>query len=119
MRHQLTTETIEALANSLRLFLRQNDLWHDTLILFNQIAYTSRDDSIVLLEERADPHAYFEHVAEPHILSMCFEGPLYDLINHRGGALLDAFNQIFEAYDVYYELGNTWNLTCVQNPCRS
>lgn len=58
-------------------------------------------------ESIADPKDYFEYVREPNILSMSFEGGLYEVLNGYNGFKLEAeFQKIFHKYGLYYELGN-------------
>ncbi len=109
------------LANEIRKWLLDNDMWIDTVIYFDGRAYAPWDDEghfyyndrEHLIEYEADPRDYFEYVGNPHILSMSFEGPLYDLLNYGfSNRLLNEFDSIFKKYGLLYELGNAWNLTC-------
>jgi hypothetical protein len=48
---------------------------------------------------------------------MSFEGGLYDVLHgctRDCVKLAEEFWGIFEKYDVYYEYGNSWNLTCYE-----
>jgi hypothetical protein len=115
----LTKTNIEELANEIILFLNSRSLSDSVSIYFNNKVMRSRgvwdeDYNYIpnwITEENVNPHDYFEWVAYDHILSMGFEGGLYDLINYRGGATLDKFMDIFEKRGLYYELGNAWNLS--------
>lgn len=119
----LTDEQIEKLAVEIREFLLSHGIWQDTEIYFNGKRFTTRnpedghyyynDRDKLFAEENQNPKDYFEYVANDHILSMAFEGPVYHMINgfgHKG--LIKRFNKIFERYGVYYEQGHAWNLTC-------
>ncbi len=116
---KLTKTNIEEFANEIIAFLNKYELASYVSIYYNGKAMRSRgrwDDDYNyvpnwIAEDDVDPHDYFEWAAYDHILSMSFEGDLYDVINNRGGALLNSFNMIFNKYDLYYELGNAWNLT--------
>lgn len=116
---KLTKTNIEEFANEIIAFLNKYELASYVNIYYNGKVMRSRgrwDDDYNYVpnwvaEDDVDPHDYFEWAAYNHILSMSFEGDLYDVINHRGGALLNTFNMIFNKYDLYYELGNAWNLT--------
>ena len=69
-------------------------------------------------EYEDEPTKYFEYVAKNHILSMSFEGELNHVLNAyvQGWSKLESeFQAIFEKHGVYYEMGNSWNLTCY--PC--
>lgn len=61
------------------------------------------------VEENCHPYDYFEYYNDNHILSMSFEGNLYDCLNYGSGS--NALEKLFEDYGLYYELGNAWNLT--------
>ena len=109
------------LANEIREWLLKNEMWIDTIIYFDGKAYAPWDkkgnfyynDREHLIEYESDPKDYFEYVGNPHILSMSFEGPLYDLINYDfSHPLLKEFDSIFEKHGLVYELGDAWNLTC-------
>lgn len=105
---KLTKIEIEKLANEIVKWLKDNDMLSATCIYYNN----KRICDGVLEDGEFDPHDYFEYAAYDHILSMSFEDNLYDLINYMDGNLLDKFNDIFKKYGLYYELGNSWNLTC-------
>ena len=122
---KITKTDIGRLANEIKAFLEKNGLASDVSIYFNGNATRSRTDAkwnwdegcyehniYWITEENVDPHDYFEYAAYEHILSMSFEGALYELLNYSGGKIMDKFMKIFEKYGLYYELGNAWNLTC-------
>ena len=60
-------------------------------------------------EEDCHPGDYFEYYNHNHILSMSFEGDLYDILNYGNGSR--ELEKLFDEYGVYYELGNAWNLS--------
>lgn len=120
----LTEELIENLAAEIREFLIAEEMWQDVTIYFNRKAFSTYDkmngkyyyndrEHLVVLEDE-DPKRYFEYVNPDHILSMSFEGPVYEVVNHWPGydSIRKRFDAIFEKYGLYYELGNTWNLSC-------
>lgn len=122
-------ETAAKFAAEIVRFLRQNHLWSDTRVYFNGQCYATDDGkgTGILLENRMegngplylipdmDPRDYFQYVNPEHILSMSFEGPLYDCLNccaGKHGYEIEAMLwHLFEKYDCYYELGDAWNLT--------
>lgn len=64
------------------------------------------------IEDGYDPRDYFRYVRDPNILSMSFEGPMYDAVNYGNNpAFMKEFNSLLNRYGLYYELGNAWNLT--------
>ena len=74
-------------------------------------------DAIMDNLENKNPKDYFEYVVEPNILSMSFEGGLNYLLNGYmmcGCKLLNQFTNIFNKYECYYELGDSWNLTIAE-----
>ena len=105
---KLSKIKIEKMANEIVDFLKKNEMIDCTCIYYNN----KRINDGKLEDGEFDPHDYFEWAANDHILSMSFEGDLYDVINYDGGRRLDKFQKIFSSYGLYYELGDSWNLTC-------
>ena len=121
----LTAEKTEQLATDIFNWLVKNGMWVDTHIYFNGKCWsTNNKDSTEFcynqhkyFEYEADPKNYFQYVREPNILSMSFEGELYDVLNgyaYGWGKYADEFKNIFEKYGLYFELGHAWNLTCYE-----
>lgn len=120
---KLNTQQIENLAIEIRNFLIEQKLWIDCNIYFNGKCFTTYDGKVfanndcknlIVLEDR-NPKDYFSYVAEDHILSMSFEGPFYSALNYRGrGHIIKDFNELLSKYGVYYEQGESWNLTCFE-----
>lgn len=67
------------------------------------------ENAKVTVEENCHPGDYFEYYNHNHILSMSFEGLLYDLLNEYGEC--KALDDLLKEYGLYYELGNSWNLS--------
>ena len=117
---KLSKIKIEELVKEIEEFLRKNDLLGDVRIYFNnkchdwQYAYKTLEyEKKIMLD--ISPLDYFEWAAHKHILSMSFEGSFYEVMNgYTKGAwdLQDKFLKLLEKYNLYYELGNAWNLTC-------
>ena len=116
---KLSKINIEALAFEIRSFLERSGLASSVSIYFNNKVVRDRGEYdkdynyIPNWEttENVDPHDYFEWAAYDHILSMSFEGPLYDVLNYSYGKSEEMFRSIFERRGLYYEFGNSWNLT--------
>lgn len=122
---KITKADIERLANEIIAFLEAYHIASDVSIYYNGNVIRSKTEHVWDWDNSeynakytwvktydVDPHDYFEYAAYDHILSMSFEGGLYDLLNYNGGSKMDKFMKIFEKYGLYYELGNSWNLTC-------
>lgn len=114
---KLTKTLIEQMAKEVMDYLIENELSHDVCIYYNNKKMKNdydwhNDDAPanIVIQEGYDPHDYFEWAAHNHILSMSFEGPLYQAINY-GTYDIEGLDHIFNKYGVYYELGNMWNLT--------
>ena len=108
----MRAQEVEQMAVEIREWLIDKGLWIDVRMYYNGKVYYGENFGI---EEQANPKDYFDYVAEPHILSMSFEGALYEVFNGtsaRSTKLCAEFQEILEKYQVYYELGNAWNLTC-------
>ena len=109
----LTKKQIEELATEIFNWLNDNEMWIDTQIYFNGKCWSTsnKEHTEFCYNERR----YFEYVREPNILSMSFEGDLYDVLNgyaYGWAKKAEEFNNIFRKYGVYFELGNSWNLSC-------
>lgn len=122
----LTEKQIEQLATEIFNWLNDHEMWIDIAIYFNGKCWsTSNQDHTEFcynenkyFEYEAEPKDYFEYVREPNILSMSFEGSLYDVLNGyvSGWIKLESeFRKIFEKYGLHFELGNAWNLTCFES----
>lgn len=117
----MDAKTIECLAKEIREYLLQNELWQDVRIYFNRKAFATDDgqghyaynnpNKLFVIED-VDPRDYFDYCGD--IMSMSFEGPLYDVLNYYFGSLESGLAAIFDKYGCYYELGNAWNLTLHQ-----
>ncbi len=121
-----TQKQIEKMAIEVRSFLLEHEIWQDVTIYFNGKAFATSDgkkfayndpDNLIVLEGK-NPRDYFEYVNPDHILSMSFEGPLYDCLNMNGeygydfeSKIEEGLREIFSKYGCYYELGNAWNLS--------
>ena len=115
---QLTKSQIEKLALDIMLFLDAHHMQDGVCLYFNNKRIRSKgnwdgeDLTYEWVEDpNMDPHDYFEFAAYEHILSMSFEGSLYDCLNYSFGQREEQFRAIFDRYDLYFELGNAWNLT--------
>ena len=122
----LTKKQREQLATEIFNWLNDHEMWVDTQIYFNGKCWSTsnKDHTEFCYNERryfeyeAEPKHYFEYVREPNILSMSFEGDLYDVLNGYAYGWVkreEEFRKIFEKYGVYFELGNAWNLSCYES----
>lgn len=117
---------IEEMAKEVRSFLIEHSLWIDTTIYFNGKAFTTsknghyayNDPNDLLEISNVDPARMFDYTNPDHILSMSFEGPLYDVLNFDGeyssafcNEIEGGLRDIFAKRGCYYELGNSWNLS--------
>ena len=106
---KLTKAHIEVMAQEIMDYLLKKGLDMDVYIYYNNKRIHNSSLGLVV-EEGLSPLDYFEYVNHDHILSMSFEGALYDSMNYSGRGI-DGFEKIFEKYGLYYELGNAWNLS--------
>lgn len=121
-------EKAAALAKDIYNWCQKKGLWGDNIIYFNGKAWSSSKewsgiqgkpigDDLYEYEDK-NPRDYFEYVNDPNILSMSFEGPLNHVLNAyvRGWVNLESeFMKLFEKYGLYYEMGNTWNLSAYES----
>lgn len=110
----LTKQNIGQLVKEIIIFLEKEGIADSVSIYFNNKVMRSQrnDDGYNWVSEKnVDPHDYFEYAAYDHILSMSFEGGLYDMLNYSFGRKEKGFNAIFEEHGLYYEFGDSWNLS--------
>lgn len=109
----------EALANDIYTWCLGHDCWQDVYIYYNgkRMGTSGKDKTgktvyryggTPFIEDNMDPRDYFAYVREPNILSMSFEGALYDILNNHD---MFALQDLFSKYGLYYESGNAWNLS--------
>ena len=114
---KLTKVDIEQFANEVMDYLIKHELDMDVCIYYNdkrmRHKYDWRDMDAppkLIIEEDVSPFDYFEYANYNHILSMSFEGPLYESLNYTGYAE-DGLRKLFEKYGLYWEFGHSWNLS--------
>ena len=119
-------EKIELLARDIYNWCLKKHLWGDNIIYFDGKAWSSSPEwsgvqgkkiSESLYEYmNKNPKDYFEY-ANPDILSMSFEGPLYHVLNAyvKGWTKLEnQFAKLFEKHGFYYEMGYSWSLSAYE-----
>lgn len=107
---KLSKIKIEQLANEIMDFLKEQGLDTDVSIYFNG----KRMNSKGIEKGTFNPKDYFDYVGD--ILSMSFEGSFNSIINYYldvsyCNIVMAKFDAILDKYGVYYELGNSWNLS--------
>ena len=114
---KLTKVGIEQFANEVMDYLIKHELDMDVCIYYNNKRMSNKynwrnfdEPPKLVIEENISPFDYFEYANYDHILSMSFEGPLYDSLNYSGYAE-EGLHDLFEKYGVYWELGHAWNLS--------
>lgn len=118
---KLTKVKIEELVNEIETFLKENEIIVDVCIYFNNKRRLWESDRKndwrpkLTVEEDICPFDYFEYVNPKHILSMSFEGALYHILNgydSYADRMQQKFSAILKKYGLWYELGQSWNLSC-------
>ena len=106
----LTKANIEQLANEIMQFLDKHEMQDAVCIYFNNKRIRSKSNwdgenlTYQWIEEsNIDPHNYFEYAAYDHILSMSFEGSLYDCLNYSFGRREEQFRKLIDKYNLYFE----------------
>lgn len=125
-KNPLTKEQTEELAQAIYQLLLRHEMWIDVRIYYNNKCMKTSfiDDSgkesfryngEPFVVEDVDPRGYFPYVGPT--LSMSFEGPMYTAMNYGEGydGFLAEFNALLSQFGLYYELGNTWNLSVYPN----
>ena len=119
----------EDMAIDIYSFCSQRHLWDDIIIYFDGKAWSSFEEwdsekgekigNRLYEYSNKNPHDYFEY-ADPDTLSMSFEGDFYDVMNYSSfedvwADWREEFDELLAKYNCYYELGNAWNLTVVED----
>ena len=114
---KLTKNHIEQFANEIMEYLIKHELDMDVCIYYNNKRMSRKYDwrdldapPKLVIEDNMNPFDYFEYANYDHILSMSFEGPLYESLNYTGYAE-DGLRKLFEKHGLYLELGHSWNLS--------
>ena len=106
----LTKERTEDLALTILEVLHEKELDDALCIYYNNkriSTYGKKKD----IEENINPHNYFQYCAFNHIISISTEGGLYDKLNYGSGEFPQKLEKLFEELGIYYEMGNSWNLS--------
>ena len=104
-------------------YLQKHDLFYDVLIYINGHRYSSESkNSVEIMDSGNGPYYdqgsydvkdYIEY-ASPGILTMSFEGPLYEALNYPETkaqyAVEDDLQNICAKYKLYFEQGYAWSL---------
>lgn len=119
----------ENLAKDILNFVNKQNCWNGVIIYFNGKAWKDtttwngeRYTKIIKFPKRdkygeyggvyefenKNPLTYFEY-ANPKTVSVSFDGPFFDYMNRYGDT--NKIQKIFEKYNMYFEWGNSWNIT--------
>lgn len=108
---KITQQQIEALAAEIIDYCKRNE-FDDTIVYYNG-KRTFIDYDGINKTEPANVHDYLEYAGD--ILSVSFEGAMYDVFNYSFGELsaryIDEFDRIIGKFGLYFEHGNSWNLS--------
>lgn len=110
----MTDIEIRVLATRIRDFLDEYWLAGDCRIYFNGMCWEHSvgDEGWKRIVD-INPKDYFEYAGG--VISMSFEGILYDILNGYTNALgreyATKFERLLEKNGCYYEMGNSWNLS--------
>lgn len=134
-RIKYTKENVENIALDFMNLLIEKGVAQDVAVYFNGMRYSSvgtapapgklertfqfyRDyndsNSTAVMAHNAgeyNPNYYFDHVAEKHILSASFEGPLYDVMNNIYGGEAQWVYDFFNRWGLTVEMGDSWNFS--------
>lgn len=115
---RINKANIENLKDEIIDLLHENEMWLDVSIYCNGKCWSTSDKECKHFRYggepfvyEADPHDYTEYAGD--ILTMTFEGPLYDALNY-GFRFEDKLLSLFKKYGLYYEMGHAWDLTACE-----
>ena len=109
-------ERNEALASDILRLLKHYNITLDVIIYYNGKRMFAENEKV----EKANVEDYLEY-SNPDTVSMSFEGELNHILNGACSDLelmdrvLEDLSKLFDKYDMYYEMGDAWNLTTYEN----
>lgn len=108
---KLDEKTTEKLANAVIKWLKEHNFWQDGIIMYYNDKKVKPNGNDCTVEEDYYASGVSSHAG---IFSMIFEGPLHVVIGMGEDPkdLTSEFTKLFYEYNVYYELINTYTLTC-------
>lgn len=125
-----SAEIKENLAMELIKWLVKRDLFYDVFIYVNGKRYASNVYKPKLetkeitntdicpepffVQDNINAKDYIEY-ANPDLITMSFEGPLYHEINYGNGKTYEDLRKFFNKYNLYFELGYAWSLSLYEN----
>lgn len=127
---KLTKRQIEAMTREILGLLcseEYSELWVETSVFSDGKRYAACSApnagktrvgacDVFVTEDCAPSFSRFLPEEDSHILSMTFEGPLHQVLNFNPDydlpGFMEKFDAIFQKYGVFYELMESWCLTC-------
>lgn len=111
----LTKKKIEQIAYVIMFTLKEYSLHNYVRLYFNnKVLEFDRYDCLVTTDD-VSPLDYFKYANRHHIISMSFEGSLYDYIYNHYFEFPKELEEIFKLEGIYWELGDRWNCTFYSN----
>lgn len=103
---KLTETQIKEIITKIKTYLQEKNLYHDVGIYSNS-KYENSDGE---LYENVDVKTHLEY-CNPSTISLTFEGPLYSELNDGNGEVLEDLDSIINTYGLYWDFGNSWNIS--------
>lgn len=108
---KITQQQIEHLAAEIIDYCKRHH-FSDMIVYYNGKRIFIDYDGITKTEP-ADVHDYLEYAGD--ILSISFEGAMYDIFNYSFGErsvrYINEFDNIIGKFGLYFEQGHAWNLS--------
>lgn len=109
--NKLTKTRIEEIAYEILEKLSAHGLAQDVRIYYNNKAIEIDDKKYIHVFENISPLEYFDYVPTEHIISISFEGSLYDFLHRTVGEFPKDITDLLKKEQLYCELGDSWNLS--------
>lgn len=98
-------------------WLGKKELNSDVSIYVEHKRYHVNDAGELVYDIDAEGYEYIDYAGK--IMSISFEGPLYDILNYSWESehyakLEEEFAKIFKSFGYYFELCNSWSLTVAE-----
>lgn len=100
---------LEVLAKSIATLLQEYDCEQEVAMYYSNKRFSHFGNE--WKEDEGFKGSDIIEYANDKTITMTFEGSFYEVINYGlFPSLLEKFSKLLKDYDLYYELGNAWNL---------
>ena len=102
----VTNLEIEKLADKVKSYLKENALFEDVCLYYND-----KQETNSLLKENIKVKDHIKY-SNPLTITITFDGsPLYNALTYGSGKVLDDLDDIAKSYNLYWDFGYSWTIS--------